>query len=81
MVAMIPKLQREDVVVECQMKGRATKSAPYPQVSNQSTLPAWWFNNSDSIDIRISNAMHLGVVYGKILEVPFQAIKTKRKTR
>ena len=31
MVVTILKLQREDLVVECQMKGKATRSAPYPQ--------------------------------------------------
>ena len=31
MVVTIPKLQREDFAVECQMTGKATKNAPYPQ--------------------------------------------------
>ena len=31
MVVTIPKLQREDLAAECQMKGKATKYAPFPQ--------------------------------------------------
>ena len=31
MVVTILKLLREDLAVACQMKGEATKSAPYPQ--------------------------------------------------
>ena len=30
-VVIVPKLQREDVVIERQMKGKAAKSAPCPQ--------------------------------------------------